>query len=93
MSHQGEWENHSQGEGVQVTKMSSYQEVREMRTADMELNTIQNLATREPCDTEMVTHGSEGGGWKSVARWHYNSWPPTLLPVRFGEGWAETYGA
>jgi group II intron reverse transcriptase/maturase len=40
MSHQGEWENHSQGEGVQVTKMSSYQEVREMRTAEMELNII-----------------------------------------------------
>jgi hypothetical protein len=32
-----------------------------------------NLVTREPCDTETVTHGSEGGGWKSVARWRHNS--------------------
>jgi hypothetical protein len=23
--------------------------------------------TGEPCDTETVTHGSEGGGWKSAA--------------------------
>jgi len=88
MSHQGEWENHSQGEGVQVTKMSSYQEVREMRTAEMELNIIQNLVTREPCDTETVTHGSEGDGWKSVVRWRHNSLAayPTARPVWRGLG-------
>ena len=40
MPHQGEWESHSQGKGVQVTKMYSHQEVREMRTAELELNII-----------------------------------------------------
>jgi len=76
MPHQGEWESHSQGKGVQVTKMYSYQEVREMRTAEMELNILKWLlesrVIRKRSST--VRRGAVGKVPAKVTRW-----PPTLL--------------
>jgi hypothetical protein len=38
----------------------------------------------EPCDTETVKHGSEGGGWKSAHRGNSPATYPTSRPVRRG---------
>jgi len=45
--------------------------------------------TGERRDTETVMRRSERGGWKSADT--VTRWPPTLLFVRCGERWRETY--
>ena len=48
----------------------------------------QKMVTREPCDTETIKHGSEGGGWKSACKGNSLAAYPTSRPVR-REGWVK----
>jgi hypothetical protein len=62
MPHQGAWENHVQGEAVQV------EDIPGGRARDVRILNWRDAAIGEPCDAETVTHGSERGGGKRAAR-------------------------
>jgi len=62
MPHRGVWESHAQGEAVQVDDLAGGS------ARDVHSLNWRKAATREPCDAETVTHGSERGGGKRSAR-------------------------